>query len=456
MKKVLLIDDEKEMLESLEKILSHKEEFLLTSTSNCHKAISIIENEKFDLIITDLKLGELTGIDILKTAKKFHPKTLVIILSGYGTIESGIEAIKNGAYDFIEKPFSSVKLFETIERAFCSIQSDELDIQKLNDNENYFEGIVYRSVSMQNVIEMINKVSKGKINVMVFGESGTGKELVARAIHKLSHGEGHPFVPVNCGALPESLFESELFGHEKGAFTGALKTKPGLMEFANDGTFFFDEIGDLSLSLQVKLLRILEERKIRRIGGQKEIEIDVRIIAATNKNLENAVNQGTFREDLYYRLNACAIELPPLRERREDIIPLINHYLTKISQKDGTIQKIFSSEASEALKNYAWPGNIRELQNVIQKLYYLCQSQVISLEDLPLPVNKVENVFDKMTLDQDYKNAKNSIIEKFDITYLTHHLKKNNGNISKTAQECGIDRRSIHRMLAKYEIVFKD
>ncbi len=339
MKKVLLIDDEKEMLESLEKILSHKEEFLLTSTSNCHKAISIIENEKFDLIITDLKLGELTGIDILKTAKKFHPKTLVIILSGYGTIESGIEAIKNGAYDFIEKPFSSVKLFETIERAFCSIQSDELDIQKLNDNENYFEGIVYRSVSMQNVIEMINKVSKGKINVMVFGESGTGKELVARAIHKLSHGEGHPFVPVNCGALPESLFESELFGHEKGAFTGALKTKPGLMEFANDGTFFFDEIGDLSLSLQVKLLRILEERKIRRIGGQKEIEIDVRIIAATNKNLENAVNQGTFREDLYYRLNACAIELPPLRERREDIIPLINHYLTKISQKDGTIQK---------------------------------------------------------------------------------------------------------------------
>lgn len=456
MKKILIVDDELEMLESLEKILSHKNEFNIIACSSSKEAINKIEKNGFDLIITDLKLGDLTGIDILKTAKKFHPNTLVIILSGYGTIESSVEAVKNGAFDFIEKPFSSGKLFETIERAFCSIESNELNKDNSVNDDTPFEGIIYRSESMLSVIEMIKKVSKGKINVMIFGESGTGKELVARAIHKLSHGEGHPFVPVNCGALPESLFESELFGYEKGAFTGALKTKPGLMEFANDGTFFFDEIGDLSLSLQVKLLRILEERKIRRIGGQKEIDIDVRIIAATNKNLENAVNQGLFREDLYYRLNACTIELPPLRERRDDIIPIINHFLIKISQKDGITSKVLTSEAAEALKNYSWPGNIRELQNVIQKIYYLCQSQVITIDDLPLPLNKNDRFIDKLTMDQNYKDAKNSVIEKFDVAYLTHHLKKNNGNISRTAQECGIDRRSIHRMLAKYEIVFKD
>jgi DNA-binding NtrC family response regulator len=456
MKKILIVDDELEMLESLEKILSHKNEFNITACSSSKEAINKIEKESFDLIITDLKLGDLTGIDILKTAKKFHPNTLVIILSGYGTIDSSVEAVKNGAFDFIEKPFSSGKLFETIERAFYSIESMELNKDNSVHDDTPFEGIIYRSESMQKVIEMIKKVSKGKINVMLFGESGTGKELVARAIHKLSHGEGRPFVPVNCGALPESLFESELFGYEKGAFTGALKTKPGLMEFANDGTFFFDEIGDLSLSLQVKLLRILEERKIRRIGGQKEIDIDVRIIAATNKNLENAVSQGLFREDLYYRLNACTIELPPLRERRDDIIPIINHFLNKISQKDGITSKVLTSEAAETLKNYTWPGNIRELQNVIQKIYYLCQSQVITIDDLPLPVNKNDAFIDKLTMDQNYKDAKNSVIEKFDVAYLTHHLKKNNGNISKTAQECGIDRRSIHRMLAKYEIVFKD
>ena len=456
MKKILIIDDEAEMLESLEKILSHKDEFLITAQSDCKEALKLIEKEYFDLIVTDLKLGEFSGIDILKTAKKFHPNTLVLILSGYGTIESSVEAVKNGAFDFIEKPFSSIKLFETIERAFCSVAKDDTSDIKPRTSEDLFEGIVYKSESMAKVVDMIKKVSKGKINVMIFGESGTGKELVARAIHKLSHGDGHPFVPVNCGALPESLFESELFGHEKGAFTGAVKTKPGLMEFANDGTFFFDEIGDLSLSLQVKLLRILEERKIRRIGGQKEIDIDVRIIAATNKNLETAVSQGTFREDLYYRLNACTIELPPLRERGEDIIPLVNHYLAKISQKDGMQLKIFTSEANDALKNYAWPGNIRELQNVIQKIYYLCQSQLIKLDDLPLPVNKSDNIIDKLTLDQDYKDAKNAVLEKFEIAYLTHHLKKNDGNISKTAQECGIDRRSIHRMLSKYEIVFKD
>ena len=275
-------------------------------------------------------------------------------------------------------------------------------------------------------------------------------------IHKLSLRHSQPFVPVNCGALPENLFESELFGHERGAFTGAVKTKPGLLEFANQGTFFFDEIGDMSHPMQIKLLRMLEDRKIRRVGGQKEIDIDVRIVAATNKDLEKEVDQGRFREDLFYRLNTMQILIPPLRERIEDIMPLLEHYLHGLCEKENKPNKSFSSEAVELLKAYPWPGNVRELQNMIGRAYYLCTSNIIRKEDLPKYIVNETAPVSSNILNLQYKEAKEQVIADFESEYLSHHLKINEGNISKTANECGLDRRSLHRLISKYNIIYKE
>ena len=309
---------------------------------------------------------------------------------------------------------------------------------------------------MEDVIKLVKKVAPGNFNILITGESGTGKELIARAIHDLSKRKDNPFVPVNCGALPEYLFESELFGHERGAFTGAVKKKLGLLEFANHGTFFFDEIGDMSQNLQVKLLRMLEDKKIRRVGGEEEIEINVRIIAATNKNLDNAVADKKFREDLYYRLNTIQIEIPPLRERPDDIMPLANYFISSLCSMEDSEQKGFSKEAEEILQGYSWPGNVRELQNIINRAFFLSSSSVIQSENLPLQLDSRDKKLNEEFLTPSYKEAKDKIIEKFELEYLTHHLKLNKGNITKTAENCGLDRRSIHRLINKYNIIYKD
>jgi two-component system response regulator AtoC len=308
---------------------------------------------------------------------------------------------------------------------------------------------------MEDIIEVVKKIAPGDINVLITGESGTGKELVARAIHNLSKSNLDLFVPVNCGALPENLFESELFGHERGAFTGAIKRKPGLLEFANNGTFFFDEIGELTQSLQVKLLRMLEEKKIRRIGGQEEIKIDVKIISASNRNLEKAVKEKTFREDLFYRLSTFQIEVPPLRERTDDIIPLARHYLSEICKKNDYDEKIFTVDAENTLQEYSWPGNVRELQNVIGRTFILSSGNIIEVENLPIPVSRSNDLLASKFIDLDYITAKEAIFEKFEVEYLTYHLKNNAGNISKTAEKCGMDRRTIHRLIKKYNIIYK-
>jgi two-component system, NtrC family, response regulator HydG len=440
MKKVLVIDDEQEMLESLQKILSYREDFEVRTMQDSTTAKELLTHEKFDIIITDLKMKNVTGIDILKTALNNCPSSIVIMISGYGTIEASVEAMKNGAFDFIEKPFTSKILFECIDRAL----------------EEHTFGFVYRSKQIANVIQMIKKVAPGSLNIMITGESGTGKELIARAIHTMSKRKDNPFVPINCGALPEHLFESELFGHERGAFTGAVKTKPGLLEFANHGTFFFDEIGDLSHTLQVKLLRMLEERKIRRVGGQNEIDIDVRIIAATNKNLERDVAERKFREDLYYRLNTIQIEVPPLRERTDDIIPLANHFMSGLCSNDDSLIRRFSPEAEEVLRAYSWPGNVREVQNIIGRTYFMSSSQIIQKDDLPLNFKSNDKRMPDEFISLEYKDAKDKVIEKFELEYLTHHLKINKGNITKTAEMCGLDRRSIHRLINKYNIIYQE
>ncbi|MCB0753075.1 MAG: sigma-54-dependent Fis family transcriptional regulator, partial [Ignavibacteriae bacterium] len=366
-----------------------------------------------------------------------------------------VEAMQLGAFDFIEKPFTSKKLFQCIDKALEETEVEEFDPSDI-DPKITNEGIIYKSEQMNEVIKLVRKIAPQMMNVLVFGESGTGKELIARIIHKLSNRDGNPFVPVNCGALPENLFESELFGHERGAFTGAVKTKPGLLEFANQGTFFFDEIGDMSQPLQVKLLRMLEDRKIRRVGGQKEIDIDVRIIAATNKDLEKEVAKGTFREDLYYRLNTMHIHIPPLRERVNDIMPLLEHYIKGLCERENKPVKTFSTEAKELLKAYTWPGNVRELQNMIGRAYYLSTSNIIQKDDLPKYILKDDLPISSNILNLQYMDAKETTIAEFETEYLSYHLKKNKGNISKTALECGLDRRSLHRLISKYSIIYKE
>jgi DNA-binding NtrC family response regulator len=452
MKRILIVDDEIEMLESLKKILMHRDDYEISSENDPARAMELLNKKNFDLVISDLKMGDYSGIDLLREAFKLNPGCNGIIISGYGTIEASVEAIRIGAFDFLEKPFSSRKLFDTIDKAF----QQSIKVLPTGEEEDEVEGICCKSKKMKEVINLIKKVAPTDLNLLIVGESGTGKELAARAIHKLSKGKTNPFVPVNCGALPETLFESELFGYEKGAFTGAERTKPGLLEFANEGTFFFDEIGDMSMALQVKLLRMLEEHKIRRIGGQEEIDINVRIIAATNKDIEHLIHLGRFREDLYYRLNSFTIEIPPLRSRDDDIIPLVNSFLYNLNSKGQNKNRTFSPEAEEFLKTYSWPGNVRELQNIVNRAYFMSSGDVISDKDVPLPTAKKENIIDEIVLDESFKDAKDKLLEKFEIEYLTYHLKKNDGNISKTAEICGIDRRTVHRLISKYNIVYKD
>lgn len=450
MKKIIIIDDEIEMLESFKKILSRKQDYKLELFNDTQAALERVENGEYDLVITDLKMDGISGMDILKSAKEKRPDINVVMVSGYGTIQSGVEAAKLGAFDFIEKPFTSAKLYDVIEKAL----SPETSSKK--NKEFFIPGIVSESAKMQEVVTIANKISSGNMTVLITGESGTGKEILARSIHKLSDRKENPFVPVNCGALPENLFESELFGHEKGAFTGALKTKPGLLEFANQGTFFFDEIGDMPLALQVKLLRMLEDKKIRRVGGQKEIEIDIRIIAATNQNLENLIEEKKFREDLYYRLNIMKIIIPPLRERREDIVPLANEFLSDAIRQNGGLKKQFSKDAEESLSLYDWPGNARELQNLVNRAFFLSDGKLIDSNDIPLPGKTKQFEISQDILNLSYKDAKHKVIEKFEEAYLMHYLKKNKGNISKAAEECGLDRRSIHRLINTYNIVYHD
>ncbi len=452
MKKLLIIDDEQEMLDSLNKLLSRNQDFDIRLLDDYNKAMEVVSSEKFNLIITDLRMKEHSGLNILKSALENYPDSKVIMISGYGTVETSVAAMKNGAFDFLEKPFTSAKLFETVIRALIK----ENNVKKDDEKPEEISGLLFKSSMMKQVINYIKKIAPGNMNVLITGESGTGKELIARAIHNLSKRNGNPFVPVNCGALPEHLFESELFGHERGAFTGAVKTQPGLLEFANHGTFFFDEIGDMSLALQIKLLRMLEERKIRRVGGQNEHEIDVRIIAATNKNLEKEVAAKRFREDLYYRLNTIRIDVPPLRERPEDILPLARHFLQELCEREDRPVPDFSNEAEAALKNYGWNGNVRELQNIMGRAFFLCSNNKIERADIPIPISNGEYGDLSALLNFDYKEAKEKVIEKFELEYLTHHLKENKGNISKTADECGIDRRSIHRIINKYNIIYTD
>ena len=384
MQKILIVDDDPEILEVITDIL-REGGYAVDTAPDGVKAIRYIDAESYDLVITDLNLPEVDGMMVLKHVVDQSPDTMCIILTGYGTIKSAVEAIKTGAFDYITKPIKSGEILMVVEKAlrYKHLERENILLRQQLRKKYRFDNFVGDSKPIQKVFELIEKVADTDSTVLITGESGTGKELIAKAIHYNSYRRDNPMVVINCGAIPEELLESELFGHEKGAFTGAHKSRIGRFELANEGTIFLDEIGDMSPNLQVKLLRVLQEQKFERVGSTRTIKIDIRIIAATNKNLISAVNKGTFREDLYYRLNVIPMKVPPLRHRKSDIPLLVDFFLKKFNKEKGKNVKEFTSEAMDTLLYYDWRGNVRELENLVERVVILSNGDEIELEDIP-------------------------------------------------------------------------
>jgi two-component system, NtrC family, response regulator PilR len=381
--KILVVDDEKSMRDFLSIVLT-KEGYAVTTAEDGESAIRLIRKEPFDLVLSDLKMPKTGGIQVLKTVKKVSPDTIVVMITAFASTETAIEAIKEGAYDYVAKPFQVEEVQLIIRNALEKkrLRDENLLLKRKVKGTASLEDIIGHSKPIENVFQVVRKVADTQSNVLILGESGTGKELIAQAIHSNSLRKEKPFVTVNCSALPEPLLESELFGHMKGAFTGAHVNKPGLFEVAHGGTIFLDEIGDTPPGIQAKLLRVLEEKEFRRIGGTENIHVDVRIIAATNKDLEKAVAEGTFREDLYYRLDVIPIHLPPLRERAEDIPVLVQHFLSQMNQALGKKIRSVSPAGMKALQAHEWRGNVRELENVIERVVALAAGETIELQDI--------------------------------------------------------------------------
>lgn len=369
MEKILVVDDEQSLRDVLS-IMLKRAGYAVTSAMDGEEAIEFLNKEIFDLVITDLRMPKLDGMEVLKAVKSASPETVVLIITAFATADSAVEAMKQGAYDYLTKPFQVDEVQLIIRNALEKrrLTTENILLKREMASQSSFAQLVGQSEAMQKVFDVVRKVADSKSNVLICGESGTGKELVARAIHYNSARSVLPFVAVNCSAVPETLLESELFGHMKGSFTGAISNKAGLFEIANGGTIFLDEIGDTTPTIQVKLLRVIQEREFRRVGGNQDVKVDVRVVAATNKDLEQAVAEGSFREDLYYRLDVIPIRLPPLRMRTSDIPLLVNHFLERFSKESGKAKPVISPEAMHILLGHEWRGNVRELENLIERV----------------------------------------------------------------------------------------
>ncbi len=452
--RILVIDDEEDMLENCSRILDRLGyEPLLESDGG--KGVVRFEQEHPVVTLTDLRMPGMDGLEVLRTIRRIDPEALVILFTAFATVETAVEAVKEGAFDYIPKPFSADQLQLVIERALTQRRLLE-ENRRLREQltETYrFENIVGRSRPMAQVFDLIKKVAASEANILVVGESGTGKELIARCIHANSHRAARAFVPVDCASLPEHLLESELFGHERGAFTGAIATRRGLFEEANGGTSFLDEVGDIPLPLQAKLLRVLQERQVRRVGANRFIDVDVRVICATHQNLADMVQKEKFREDLYYRLNVISLPLPPLRDRPGDIPLLAYHFLRRYAAQSGKEVKGIAPETLELLETYPWPGNVRELQNVIERAVVLAEGEMVTPTQLPANLRLPQKVPTAMVADHlSLKKAKQQWVEAFEREYLIALLNKHQGNISQAAKTAGVDRKTIHRLLKRYRI----
>ena len=458
--RILVVDDEPDMLSSCQRLLSRSGYEVKVAQSG-REALRILKEEPFDLILTDLRMPEMDGMEVLRLSREQSPDSAVIVFTGYGTIQDAVMAMKSGASDFVTKPFSPDHLLLAVEKAVGNLRlaAENRALKGQLEERFSFDNIVGRGPAMREVFDAIRKIADTNANVLITGESGTGKELIARSIHANSSRKNRPFVPLNCGGIPEHLVESELFGHEKGAFTGAAATRPGLLEFASTGTFFMDEISELPLNLQVKLLRVLEDRRIRRVGSNREIDIDIRLISATNRNIQQMVKEGVFREDLFYRVNTFVIHLPPLLERMDDLPLLAVHFLKRYAKSTSKVVEGIAPEVMSVLKSHAWNGNVRELQHVIERAVALTTEGVVRLEDLPDQLWRgadegagESSSEERSHFDLPFKDAKEAMIESFERKYILKLLSKHKGNISRAAEGSGIDRRSLHRLLVKHRI----
>jgi len=444
--KLLIVDDEKHIREGLEKALTI-DGYDVELASDGQVAMDLIEEGDVDLVITDLKMPNLSGEELMKETVERHPYLPVIILTGHGTIENAVDAMRNGAYDYITKPLNIDKLSLIVKRALENSSLKRQNRELLNQlRKKYsFESIIGKSEPMKKVFETIELVAPSRANVLIYGESGTGKEMIADAIHHNSPRNQKPYVKVHCAAIPETLLESELFGHEKGAFTGAIARKRGRFELANQGSIFLDEIGEISLQMQVKLLRVIQQREFERVGGESPIKVDVRIISATNKNLKEEIENGNFREDLYYRLDVVSIQVPPLREKKDDIPLMVHKFIEEFAHENNKPVEGITNGALSALVSYRWPGNVRELRNVIESIVVLTKSNIINEQDLPEYIlTKDEQSSLKLSAGISLPEAERELI--------LFTLENSGGNKTRAAETLKIGRKTLHRKLAEYGI----
>ncbi|PLX96496.1 MAG: Fis family transcriptional regulator [Desulfuromonas sp.] len=452
MENILIVDDEAFIRENLERILA-EDGFRTIATEDPGQAIKIVAEEEISLVLLDLNLGSSSGLDVLRAMREVDPEILVIIITGYGTVESAVEALKIGAYDYIKKPFKADAIHLIVKLAL-EAQNLRRKVKRLSRDAAGIN-MVGNSAALEQIFHQIREVAKHETaTVLITGESGTGKELVAQAIHKLSPRREQPFIEINCGSLPFNLLETELFGHERGAFTDAKNRKIGLFEEADRGTIFLDEIGEMDLNLQVKLLRVLEDRKIRRLGGNRNIDINVRIVAATNADLKDVIERKEFREDLYYRLNVFPIHIPPLRERREDIPILLEHFLQRFSKEFNRMMRGFSPESLDLLRRYHWPGNVRELRNIVERICIMHNVEQILPEQLPReirgesPQNEVpfncEIPPEGVILDDVVGQVERALVERAFVL--------SDGNVARTARLLNVPRGTLRYKLEKYQL----
>jgi putative PEP-CTERM system response regulator len=440
--KILIVDDELSVRNSLTEWFI-EDGFLVEAAESAEDALAKMHKGPFDIILLDIKMPGMDGITLQKKIKEIDSEVIIIIMTAYASVDTAVQALKLGAFDYVTKPFDPDDLSNLIGNALKQKNLSEENRQlkeKLSELAGVDE-IVVESDEMKRVMEMVQTVADTESTVLIRGESGTGKELIARAIHSRSKRRYFPIVAVNCGAIPDTLLESELFGHEKGAFTGAQYRRKGKIELADRGTLFLDEIGDIPSKMQVDLLRVLETKKITRLGGNDEISVDFRLICATNKNLEKYIEEEKFREDLYYRINVFSIFIPPLRERRKDIVPLANYFIKKYARSMGKPVKKISPDAQELLLSYPWPGNVRELENAIERAMVVGQTPEVLAKDLPLHGNRPNTT-----------EAEQLKLEDIEKTHIEKILKETDGNVTRAASLLGIDRVTLYNKLKKYKI----
>jgi len=454
---ILVVDDDAVARELLAEALK-KEGYNVEAFGSGEEAIARGREGSVDLVLTDIRMGAVDGLTVLREFKRTSPDTAVVVLTAFGSLEGAIEAIKQGAYDYLAKPFKKEEIKLIVERSLdhCRLVRENARFREELKGKEDWSPLVGSSPAMLEVYKLVARVSEGRSTVLLQGESGTGKELIARAIHANGPRRENTFVPVNCGALPDALLESEMFGHEKGAFTGAVVTKTGLFESASEGTLFLDEIGELGQALQVKLLRVMQEQEVRRVGGTVSIKVDVRIIAATNRDLEQLVKEGKFRDDLFYRLNVVRITLPSLKERREDIPMLAHHFLQKWGVGATRAVRGFHPDTLTLLQHYRWPGNVRELENAIERAVSLSRGPLLTPDDLPAAIRQAGTEPIQRAEPAESPGEAYLTLEEVEKRHLIRVLKEMKGNKVKAAKVLGIDRRTLYRMADRFGVDLGD